>query len=273
MEVQSIINQFEAIKNEMFDSFNEHHRMRLQHVAMLLLLDGMIEKFKSIEVLLDKDQSEGISIIHRSLLEASVSLQYILNDSKKFARQRGRAFYFFYRWQSGKKAKNMIAQEPYGIDGSELKAKLLENWQSHDEKRFNDIDSYIGYFKDEYEKYFCIRDETKRKKQLQNWFNQDGTLNSIFDMFCKVDREDDYRAFYAISSMDVHASGAISHGRIKAGQFVINYDVQPVVESTCVLWILRAEQELAEYLTLSNNSNIILQMNIIENNWKNKMGI
>lgn len=273
MAAQSIINQFEAIKNEMFDSFNEHHRAGLHQVAMLLLLDGMIEKFEAIEVLLDKDQVEGISVIHRSLLEASVSLQYILNDSRKFACQRGRAFYFFYRWQSGKKAKNIIAQEPYGINGVELKAKLLENWQNHDENRFNDIDSYIDYFKAEYEKCFCIRDETKRRKQLQNWFNQDGTLNSIFDMFCKVDREDDYRTFYAPSSMDVHASGAVSHGIIKEGQFVINYDVQPVVESTCVLWILRAEQELAEYLTLNNNSNIILQMHIIENTWKHKMSI
>ncbi|MCG0659354.1 hypothetical protein IMAU80057_02617 [Lactiplantibacillus plantarum] len=274
MTVTPLVNQFDAIEKYFLNSFSEYRKMGLHHIAMILILDGMIEKFKSIEVLLDNRQIDGINILERSILESSVSLNYILESTHKYARQRGRAFYFNSKVQSGKKAKAIINQHPFGLDADELRLQLKYVIEKQHHPNYDNIDGYITYYKSMYEQCFNLVDVTgkERKNQIKNWFNQNGSLKSIYHLFCYLGREDEYRVFYANASMDVHGANVISNGIIKDGVFSISHSVEPhVIETQCVYWILTAIKSISHYLGVDNKQNVILQINLIEKNWKNEV--
>ncbi|VDG18559.1 hypothetical protein [Lactobacillus plantarum] [Lactiplantibacillus mudanjiangensis] len=274
MTIESIIHQLETIQKEILKlAFGDHRPMDLHHNAMMMLLDGMIEKFKSIEVLYMNHQLDGVEILERAILEESVSLEYILMDSHKMARQRGRAFFLGYKVQSGQKTKNIIDQDPSEIDGDNLLASVNEEL-TRKNLPYKTLNEYIEYFKNKYKECFQLSGKSSREvnQQIKNWFNQDGTLRSIYDLFCKVNREDEYRLFYAIQSMDVHPTGVIEHSSVDNGEFVIEYSsMSSMVEGNCVLWILKSEQKLAKYFGIQQRSSIQLQIKVLQSNWKNEM--
>lgn len=272
--INSIINKFSAIERQAMNSFNDDHELGIHHSALILLLDGMIEKFKSIEVLFKNKQIEGISILERSILESSVSIDYILSGSHKLARQRGRAFFFKNKLNGVNAAKNLIELGPFGINGKEMEAALTENIKQSNNNNYKNIDEYASYFEKKYKECFQLEGKTpkKQKRQLAKWYNQDGKINSVYDLFCKVDREDDYKVHYVLESEDVHASGVIGRALIQKNEFAIAYKINKHdVESQCVLWITKAEVAIVDYLSLNRSSreSISLQMDLLKNNWEN----
>lgn len=273
MGAESIANQFDAIRNEVLNCFNENHALELHHSAIVLLFDGMIEKYKSINLLLENKQFEGIEIIERSILESSVYLDYILSGTHKLAKNRGRAFFLSYKLQESLKVQDVIDRKPFGIDADDMLSTINERLSSDANPNYSSLAEYIVFFREEYKKCFNFGNRSGRDKrqQIRNWFNQDGTRKNIYDLFCFINREDEYKAFYSYKSMDVHTTSVISNGIVDDGLFTISYSINPnEVNVNCIFWIFNVAKKMISYFGIKNNPNIKLQLTIIRNNWVNQ---
>lgn len=223
------------------------------------LLNQMVETFRSIEVLLDAERIEGLNVLQRPILEASVYLDFIL---ERYTGQRSLVFFYHSKLDSGKKARALLNMDI----NPDFKASVKAEVNDMISPKFSNMDEYVRYYQGKYKSCFRMKDDSRKgqKNQMRQWYNYDGGINNIAELFEKLGRSEEYKIFYSFQSMDIHSTESADRIISKEGKTQIVNTVQPIqVEVSCLNWLIGSSVKVLKYQEILHKPDIEFQLRIL----------
>lgn len=240
-------------------------------LSVISLIFSMISKYRTTIFLMDNNYVDGINIIQRSILETRVYVKYILNQRNLF-KDRGKSYFYFNKIDINKKAKRLL--EINKDDMKELDSLVKEG----SDDRFNNLEEQSEYFKNEYKKGFIDLEKLDSNKQINirisNWYNLNGKINNIYQLFKYMDMEEEYISYYSFSSSEAHSTSALS--KLKIDEIANNDNIVNLSTENKIFynevylsltWIIDSIDEFFAYLNLKNDTELKNMKKIIINKY------
>lgn len=239
---QYIFRKVNEITDTVIHSFedNEHKEFDLHDGVIIGLLEEIIGKIKSLEILVTKENFNAIDTIMRSTFEAYVYLMFIL---EKDTEKRAKAYAF------KSKLDELKLFELYTGNDSEGKSiRRFLNIPQEEILRLNSriTPEYINQYKEKYKNLY------KPSEMKKKWYNFNGKTNN-FEQLCKsIKKEEEYHLIYRFFSKDVHSSRALSRVRAKENEIQIGiFDANPSLHiNLSTSFLLESGKAVLEYYNL-----------------------
>lgn len=178
-------------------------------IVIRILCNELIHKVDDALFLLDNGRTYSIDTIMKTCLELSVILKYILMKGKKDKKsvwQRARACFYWHKVTNADKAKDMLAfsnDEEREILEQEI-SKIMKQISAEIET----VDQYKEHYVEKRDNCFPVK---LSKNMRKNWYNHDGSIGGIRDLFKYVGMEEQYAVFYRPLSDATHGVDALTH--------------------------------------------------------------
>lgn len=261
----SELDSFENLHTNLLETVFKHgKKMAPQDLSIALLYIIMIDKSRSIEILLHENILDSIKIIQRSMLEQYVYLLFIL---QKDTARRGRAYFY------GNKISGIKYQNNLKKDYSDR--KLIEKISINLKKEIsngpvaNNYEEYCKYFKNKYNSLFD--DDVKDKRQ---WFNIYGNAKYISELFKRMGMLDEYRFIYAANSESTHGTNLPEDLRTgKKGFGVIQKVNDMNMDSFIIGYLFQGIHKIADYYKYEkseDNQMYFNDMNMVVQKYRNR---
>lgn len=206
--LNTIINQADKIAGKILNKFEEEKvPFDIKDAVVIGLLEEMIGKSKSIKVLIENKQYDGLDAITRSILESYTYLKFILSEDTD---RRAKAYFYY-----GKKDENSYYDQ---LLSKNQKGRRIQKYLNLDTKKIEEKlerDFYDDYKLRVLNRYIEV---TGHEDMKRKWFNLDGKTNSIEILCNKNGLEVEYAVIYRMLSKDVHASRAYSRLKLEEDQ-------------------------------------------------------
>lgn len=192
-----------------------YKKLELYDTSIITLLSSMLDKEKTMSVLIDQNVTSEIELITRSFLEQYFYLSFIL---EKYTKERGRAYYIHQRYEM----YNKVNQSLNGMENKEnakimcdsIDKKIREDKSpltSLDEATSNYTEMYNDLFEAAIKRHGSKKVPGTNRKNQMNWYNTAMTgINSLFDLANYLGFADLYRGIYGPLSMNIHGVDAPS---------------------------------------------------------------
>lgn len=248
--ISDVIHAFNVTYQTILDKVPKNEISKEYNVSLIILIQSMVKKFESIELLLDNDQVDSINLLQRPILESSFFIDYILQDENDVSR-RGNAMFYSYKMQAGKKVKNMCNTFPNKEEALQVKKGIDSHLKSEDNSNYEDLDSYIDYYSNEYKKYFTLKEGKGAKQQLKNWYNQSGRQGDLRALSNNIGRGWEYDLYYSTQSLSIHPNGEIANLAFDDGVLKTSNSIsRGAVERYCIDYILNGFIRVGTYFEI-----------------------
>lgn len=217
---KEFIPEIEKAYDYLIGYLNENDRNELVDIVLVTMTKNLIERVKTIQLLSESNREESISILTRAFLELNVSIRFILlEDTEKLAT----SYFYNQKIQSMKKLLAMPKTDPsYNLSLTESELKVLRK----ELPEASSLEDYVGYYEKKWSELFSsppFQRKGKKKKYYKKWYSLNWKYNNFKDMMLAVGMNEPlYHFFYGLTSVDVHAMGAIGNLEINDSTFKLN---------------------------------------------------
>lgn len=179
--------------------FSEKNKFKVEDMAILGLFNTIIEKSNSIKILYDNEQYAGTDALLRSIYEASIYLQFLL---EKYTRDRCMAYYLSLQLKEIEIAETIHSDKPLG----NLIRKNIENAGYSAEIELLEEKEKISKIKEDYKKLTNANKSSKWMRVQKKCNNQKDRLGSFRDICEYLGDESlvEYEMYYRVLSNEVH---------------------------------------------------------------------
>ncbi|PNE51543.1 hypothetical protein AUF12_14045 [Enterococcus avium] len=183
--------------------------VEVHDIVIRILYVELLHKVDDVLFLLDNKRTYSIDTILRTCTEMTAQLKYILlpgEKDKKTLHNRARACFYWNKITNANKAQDMLNLYKEN-DKTSLEQKILTEIKKI-KPDLSNISDYKSYYEDKLNA--CYSMEISKKKR-GNWYNHDGSIQGIRDLFKYVDMESEYVNFYRTLSDATHGVDALTY--------------------------------------------------------------
>lgn len=234
-------------------------------IVIRILYVELLHKADDILFLQSKNRTYSIDTIIRTCTEMTAQLKYILLPGRKNKiklRNRARSCYYWHKIVNANKAEEMLK-----LYTGDDKAILEQNIKCEIKKispKLNDLSQYKNYYEKKLSS--CYSTILSRKKR-KNWYNHDGSIQGIRDLFKYVDMEEEYVNFYRPLSDATHGVDALMRLVTDKHNFgVSEYLNKELIESLLNTYLFEITKLIVDYYKLEKET--LSKMKVIEINFK-----
>lgn len=214
MVVKSDLDAYDAMLDSIMSrTFVDGCLMDVHDLSIITLYSSMVEKARSIEILVGNRVLDSVEVIQRSMIEQSVYLKYILQKDTK---RRGRAFFYGHKYKEIKDIEDTFNFHPNKAMTESIKQGIKEKYEKESQQKYPTFEDYQKSIIKKFDELF-----QERIKNRKYWFNIDGEANSIAKLFQLMDEADTYYGFYVPNSAHTHGSSVVTDTNLKKGKFEI----------------------------------------------------
>lgn len=236
MVVKSDLDSYDEILYAIVEkTFNDENAMEIHDISIVTLYSSMVEKARSIQLLIDNKLFDSVEVIQRSMVEQNVSLKYIL---QKDTIRRGRAFFYGHRYKEIKDIEDTLSYHPDRELIESIKQGIKEKFEIESKKKYGTFDEYQASIVEKYDELF-----QKRIKNRKYWFNIDGQAKSIAKLFELMGEANEYYGLYVPNSAYTHGSGIVTDTNVKKGMFEIKKSINPRMINVVIMKNLKESIE------------------------------
>lgn len=211
-------------------TFVNDRKMKIHDVMIATLFNSMIEKSRSIELLVQNNVLDSIEVIQRSMVEQDISLKYIL---EKDTVRRGRACFYGHKCKEIRDIEDTFKHHPNKNMMQSISQGIITKFEVEHKEKFPTYEDYKMYMESRYNELF-----QERIKNRKYWFNIDGGASSIAKLFELMNEADEYYGFYVPYSAYTHGNGVVSDTNFKRKKFeiekMINKKRKNLLIATCL---------------------------------------